>query len=135
MTHNYRHLKYFRVGSRLLTGLAGHCNTSVAEAVRHNRTVNNNGGAGRNIPVDRFNEHFNKEIKDMLRQRERELWPVYKGQPIMSGQLGTRIVEMLGGGHKRSSVTKEDSIWYYNLFLVLLLITLFFVLVLIIEIC
>ena len=26
---------------------------------------------------------------------------------IMSGQLGTRIVEMLGGGHKRSSATKE----------------------------
>ena len=41
-------------------------------------------------------------------------------------QLGTRIVEMLGGGHKRSSATKEDSLWYYNLFLVLLLITLFF---------
>ena len=69
MTHNYRYLKYLRVGSRLLTGLAGHWNTSVAEAVRHNRTVNNNDGAGRNIPVDRFNEHFNKEIKDMLRER------------------------------------------------------------------
>ena len=26
---------------------------------------------------------------------------------IMSGQLGTRIVEMLGGGHKQHSVTKE----------------------------
>ena len=27
------------------TGLAGHWNTSVAEAVHHNRTVNKNGGA------------------------------------------------------------------------------------------
>ena len=47
------------------TGLAGHWNTSVAEAVRHNRTMNKNGGAGRNISVDRFNEHLNKEIKGM----------------------------------------------------------------------
>ena len=44
-------------------GLAGHCSISVVEAVRHNRTVNKNSGAGRNIPVDRFNEHLNKKIK------------------------------------------------------------------------
>ena len=113
MTHNYRHLKYFRVSSRLLTGLAGHWNTSVAEAVRHNRTVNNNGGARRNIPVDRFNEHFNKEIKDM--PRERESCGQYTRDSltqigILSGQLGTRIAEMLGYGHKRSSVTKEEMV-------------------------
>ena len=46
-------------------GLAGHWSPSEAEAVRHNRTVNKNGGAGKNIPVDRFNEHLNKEIKGM----------------------------------------------------------------------
>ena len=45
---------------------------------------------------------------DMLRESRRQYTrDTVTRIGIMSGQLGTRIVEMLGGEHERRSVTKE----------------------------
>lgn len=44
-------------------GISGWLPEPLAHQIMHNRTVNLAGGLGRNIPMDRVNEFYNKEFK------------------------------------------------------------------------
>ena len=61
------HPKYFIEGFHLLTDINGGASERVAHQMKWNRTVNVNGGRGRNISMDLAMEHLNKEFKLAVR--------------------------------------------------------------------
>ena len=46
-----------------MIGVAGWFTPRLIHEVTHNRTINLNGGKGRNIPMDRVCEFYNAELK------------------------------------------------------------------------
>jgi hypothetical protein len=60
------HPKYFLIGHRLLSALHGALSKRLQHVLRWNRTVNPNGGRGKNIAMDLQMEFFNKEYKGMF---------------------------------------------------------------------
>lgn len=57
------HPKYFLIGQRLLSAINGAVSPRLCHTLIWNRTVNPNGGKGKNIAMDLQMEFFNKEYK------------------------------------------------------------------------
>jgi len=68
MLHFYdkHHPKYFLIGQRLLGAINGTVSKRLQHTLKWNRTVNPNGGKGKNIAMDLQMEFFNKEYKGLF---------------------------------------------------------------------
>ena len=62
----YNHNKYALEAFWLLAFTNGAATSLVKQQITWARTVNHKGGCGKNIPVDLFNEHLNRTLKDTL---------------------------------------------------------------------
>lgn len=92
------HPKYLIYAHRLLTNIAG----GTSERLRHqlvwNRTVNIQGGRGKNIPKDLYNEYLNKEYKENSRDA---------GGQLTDATIA-RHSQMLGVGKALEKVYHEE---------------------------
>ena len=62
----YNHHKYALEAFRLLVLTNGISSPLVKEQITWSRTVNTQGGRCNNIPIDLFNEHLNRTLKDCI---------------------------------------------------------------------
>ncbi|XP_011680810.2 uncharacterized protein LOC105446108 [Strongylocentrotus purpuratus] len=62
-----RHPHYIKAAHRMLAGVAGCLAERIRNEIVHNRTININGGAGRNVALDFFIEQLNHHFKEFLR--------------------------------------------------------------------
>ena len=63
----HNHHKYALEAFRLLAALNGVVSPLVREQIIWSRTINTRGGPGNNIPVDLYNEHLNRTLKDYIK--------------------------------------------------------------------
>lgn len=61
----HNHPKYFHVCHQLLSAINGAVSPRLQHSLKWNRTVNPNGGPGKNLEMDLQMEFFNKEYKGM----------------------------------------------------------------------
>ena len=62
----FKHHKYAIEAFRLLTLSSNISTPLVQNQLIWSRTINSQGGAGRNIPIDLQNEHLNRSLKDAI---------------------------------------------------------------------
>ena len=62
----YQHHKYALEAFRLMALTNGAASPLVKEQITWSRTVNTRGGQGKNIPIDLYNEHMNRTLKDAV---------------------------------------------------------------------
>lgn len=62
--YEHNHPKYFHVCHQLLSAISGAVSPRLQHSLTWNRTVNPNGGPGKNLEMDLQMEFFNKEYKD-----------------------------------------------------------------------
>ena len=64
---NFNRNNYRKIVHMMLAFFSGLVSKRAAETMTWNRTINIHGGAGRNIPMDRYNEFINADIKRILK--------------------------------------------------------------------
>ena len=61
-----KHINYTKEAIYLLATVNAATTSKVAAQITHSRTVNTRGGAGHNIPIDLYNEHLNRHLKEIV---------------------------------------------------------------------
>ena len=63
---HYNHHKYALEAFHLLAAISGIVSPLVREQITWSCTMSSRGGAGHNIPLDLYNEHINRTLKDYI---------------------------------------------------------------------
>ncbi|KAH3872152.1 hypothetical protein DPMN_035366 [Dreissena polymorpha] len=106
------HPKYFLVCHQLLSAINGAVSPRLQQTLIWNRTVNPNGGLGKNMEMDLQMEHYNKQYKESVKDAAGQLTQdtiARHSQMVGIGKLIRQVYEkQVSGGRKSGVQSKSD---------------------------